>query len=63
MKRFNPDERPELHNCSIDEVVALQGACGLIHLPTGATCTLEHHHLGSCHFVSRDDIPAALPDA
>ena len=57
----NPDERPELHNPSIDEDVALQGACGLVHLPTGNTCTLTHHHPGSCDFVARDDVPQTLP--
>lgn len=59
--RVSPDDRAELHNPSIDEAVALQGACGLIHLPTGNTCTLAHHHLGSCHFVSRDDVADVLP--
>jgi hypothetical protein len=58
----SPDDRPELHNASIDEDVALQGACGLVHLPTGNTCTLVHHHFGSCTFISRDDVPSALPE-
>ena len=55
-----PYDRPELHNPSIDEEVALLGACALVHLPTGNTCTLAHHHAGSCDFVPRDEIPHAL---
>jgi hypothetical protein len=55
--RASPDDRPELHNPSIDEDVARQGACGLVHLPTGNTCTLAHHHTGSCDFVPPADVP------
>jgi hypothetical protein len=57
----SPDDRPELHNPSIDENVALQGACGRVHLPTGRTCTLTHSHLGSCDFIPRNEVPAQLP--
>ena len=58
----SPDDRPELHNPSIDEDVASRGACGRIHLPTGDTCTLTHHHRDSCDFVKRDDVPDTLLD-
>ena len=55
-------DRPEIHNPSVDEDVALLGACGQVHLPTGDTCTLAHHHVGSCDFVRRDDGGGGLPE-
>jgi hypothetical protein len=54
-------DRPEMHNPSVDEYVASRGACGQVHLPTGRTCLLHHHHQGSCAFTTRDEIPARLP--
>ena len=51
-----PDDRQELHNASVDEDVAEAGACAQVHLPTGRTCTLKHHHEGSCNFVPRDEV-------
>lgn len=50
------DDRLELHNTSIDEEAAEVGACAQVHLPTGRTCILEHHHEGSCNFVPRDEL-------
>ncbi len=58
--RVISDDRPEIHNPSIDEDVASHGACAMVHLPTGDTCTLAHNHPGSCRFTRRDDVPAAL---
>lgn len=55
-----PDDRPELHNPSIDEEVAKIGACAQVHLPTGRTCTLEHGHHGSCDFVPRAEVAESL---
>jgi hypothetical protein len=61
-ERDNADDRRDLHNASIDEGVAMLGACARVHLPTGRTCTLTHSHLGSCDFVPRDKLPAHLPE-
>ena len=41
----------ELHNASVDEDAALQGACAQVHLPTGAMCTKHHGHEDTCEFV------------
>ncbi|HET9634146.1 MAG TPA: hypothetical protein VFP73_17250, partial [Terrabacter sp.] len=41
----------ELHNASVDEDAALQGACAQVHLPTGSMCIKHHGHEGSCDFV------------
>ncbi|HVN13970.1 MAG TPA: hypothetical protein VMT69_17905 [Kineosporiaceae bacterium] len=49
-----PRDRPALHNSSVDESLALRGACGQTHLPTGRTCVLQYGHRGSCEFVPRD---------
>lgn len=54
------DDRQELHNTSIDEEAAEVGACAQVHLPTGRTCILEHHHEGSCNFVPRDELEESL---
>jgi hypothetical protein len=59
--RINREERPELHNPSCDEEVALLGGCGQVHLPTGGTCTLAHNHAGSCAFKDRDEVLEHLP--
>ena len=32
----------EMHNASVDEVAARQGACAQVHLPTGRMCILPH---------------------
>jgi hypothetical protein len=55
-----PDQRQDLHNPAVDEVVARAGACGEVHLPTGRTCTREYGHDGSCDFVPRDEVADAL---
>ncbi|QGN57482.1 hypothetical protein [Nostocoides sp. HKS02] len=44
------DNASEVHNPSIDETAAAQGACAQVYLPTGAMCTLRHGHDGSCEF-------------
>lgn len=50
----------EAHNPSVDEDAARRGACGQVHLPTGATCTLQHGHNGSCEFSPAGDVEAQL---
>jgi len=35
----------EMHNASVDEVAARQGACAQVHLPTGRMCILPHGHV------------------
>ena len=62
IERVSSEDRPELHNTSVDEDVAMMGGCGRVHLPTGRTCTLAHSHLGSCDFVARNEIPDHLPE-
>ena len=37
---MSPDDRPEVHNISVDDQFAETGACSQVHLPTGRTCTL-----------------------
>ena len=59
-ERVGADDRPDLHNPSIDEEVASMGACGRVHLPTGRTCTLAHGHGSSCDFVAPDEVPECL---
>ncbi len=46
----DPGGRLELHNPSVNEALADDGACAQIHLPTGRVCLLAHHHPGSCQF-------------
>ena len=43
------DDRQELHNVSVDEDAVEAGSCGLVHLPTGRTCSLPSRHPGSCN--------------
>jgi hypothetical protein len=57
-----PQDRPAVHNPSVDESVALRGACGQTHLPTGRTCVLSYGHSGSCEFVPRDRVETALQE-
>ena len=47
-------DRPWVHNPSVDEDFALRGACGQTHLPTGRTCVLPQGHHASCAFLPRD---------
>jgi hypothetical protein len=56
------DDRQELHNVSVDEEVAGTGACAQVHVPTGRTCTLRHHHQGSCDFVPRERVQESLTE-
>jgi hypothetical protein len=55
-------DRPAVHNPSVDESLALRGACGQTHLPTGRTCVLPRGHTGSCEFVARDRAETALQE-
>jgi hypothetical protein len=50
------DDRPEIHNTSIDDQLAAMGACSQVHLQTGRTCTRQHRHHGSCDFVARQNL-------
>jgi hypothetical protein len=50
----------EMHNASVDEYVAREGACAQVHLPTGRICTLPHGHKGSCLFISPETAYASL---
>lgn len=54
----NPTDVSEVHNASVDEDAAQDGACAQVHLPTGAMCVMRHGHDGSCEFI-----PAAQADA
>jgi hypothetical protein len=55
-----PFDTPEMHNASIDEDAARDGACAQLHLPTGRMCTLVAGHSASCDFVAADQADAAL---
>jgi hypothetical protein len=59
---FAPQDRPAVHNPSVDESFALQGVCGQTHLPTGRTCVLPYGHTGSCEFLPRDRAETALEE-
>ena len=54
-------ETPEMHNASVDEDAARQGACAQVHLPTGRMCILPHGHHGSCDFISAEAAYASFP--
>jgi hypothetical protein len=43
-------ERLEIHNVSVDQLVAEAHLCAQVHLPTGRTCTSYAGHTGSCRF-------------
>ena len=49
-----------MHNASTDEDAARDGACALVHLPTGRMCTLRAGHSVSCDFVSADQADSTL---
>jgi hypothetical protein len=53
----NTDNVSEVHNPSVDEDAAGDGACAQVHLPTGAMCIMRHGHVESCEFS-----PAAEAD-
>ena len=55
-------DRPWVHNPSVDEAFALRGACGQTHLPTGRTCVMPRAHRGSCVFLPRDRAEADLEE-
>jgi hypothetical protein len=56
-------DRTELHNSSVDTVVAEVGACGQTHLATGRVCTLPARHAGSCDFTPREVVDRALDES
>lgn len=49
-----------MHNPSVDEGAAKDGACAQVHLPTGRMCTLRSGHSLSCDFVAADQVDASL---
>jgi hypothetical protein len=51
----------EMHNASVDEDAAKEGACAQVHLPTGRMCVLPHGHKGSCDFIPAEAAYASLP--
>jgi hypothetical protein len=55
-------DRPWVHNPSVDEAFALRGACGQTHLPTGRTCVLPRGHHTSCAFLPRDRAESVLQE-
>lgn len=56
----DPLDTPDMHNASIDEDAAREGACAQVHLPTGRMCTLRAGHSVSCDFASADEADATL---
>jgi hypothetical protein len=53
-------DRRQVHNASVNEDAAEEGACAQVHLPTGRMCTLQYDHEGSCDFVAPDQVDASL---
>jgi hypothetical protein len=51
----------EMHNASMDEDAAQEGAWAQVHLPTGRMCILPHGHKGSCDFIPAEAAYASLP--
>ena len=49
-------DRREVHNASVNELIAREGGCAQVHLATGRTCQLEYGHRGSCQFVPYDQL-------
>jgi hypothetical protein len=54
------DNVSEVHNPSVDQEAAGQGACAQVHLPTGAMCTMRHGHEQSCEFSPAGEADARL---
>ena len=54
------DNVSEVHNPSVDEGAAGQGACAQVHLPTGAMCTMRRGHEESCEFSPAGEADARL---
>jgi hypothetical protein len=55
MLRSAPNQpgRRDVHNVAVDEATAGRPLCGMMHLPTGRTCTLPERHHGACYFADR----------
>jgi hypothetical protein len=53
------NQRLDAHNTSVDALLAQEGACAHVHLPTGAICMLPQHHRGSCQFLPPGTIAGA----
>jgi len=60
-----PDDRPQIHNTSIDDQLAATGACSQVHLPTGRTApgnTAITAHATSSHAkICRTPSPPIAP--
>lgn len=54
------DTVTEIHNPSVDESAARQGACAQVHLPTGSMCVMRRGHVGSCEFTPAAETEALL---
>jgi hypothetical protein len=52
----------EVHNPSVDEAAAGQGACAQVHLPTGAMCVMPHGHKESCEFSPPGQVDTLLAE-
>ncbi len=52
----------EVHNPSVDEDAAREGACAQVHLPTGAMCVMRHGHEGSCEFSPSGEADGLLSE-
>ncbi|MGO4599477.1 hypothetical protein [Terrabacter sp. 2RAF25] len=52
----------EVHNPSVDEGAARQGACAQVHLPTGAMCIMRHGHEESCEFSPAGQVDSLLAE-
>ncbi len=50
----------DVHNPSVDEGAAGQGACAQVHLPTGAMCVMRHGHEESCEFSPAGQVDGLL---
>lgn len=48
-----PRRDVDVHNTEVDERLAADGYCGIIHLPTGRVCLLAARHRGGCEFTDR----------
>ena len=58
---WRTSDTSEMHNASVDEDAARQGACAQVHLPTGRMCILPHGHTGSCVVIAAEAAYASLP--
>lgn len=45
------EDRLDLHNSNVDQLVARSGRCGTADLTSGRVCILTVRHPGPCQFV------------